>query len=73
MAKNSNGKMSREQAGKKGGNQTARNHDQEFFEEIGQKGGKTTSRNHDQEFFQEIGERGGKKRARQRKSNNSSS
>ena len=71
MAKNNNGKMSREQAGKKGGKATARNHDQEFYEEIGQKGGEATAKNHDQEFFEEIGEKGGNARARQRSNNNS--
>ncbi|WP_010651679.1 KGG domain-containing protein [Oceanobacillus massiliensis] len=61
MANNNNRKLSREQAGQKGGNKTADNHDQEFFEEIGQKGGRATSKNHDQDFYEEIGRKGGKR------------
>ncbi len=36
---NNNEKMSREEAGRKGGEATAKKHDKEFFQEIGQKGG----------------------------------
>ncbi len=61
MAQNNNNNMSRSQAGQKGGNKTAREHDQEFYEDIGQKGGKATSRNHDQDFYEEIGQKGGKR------------
>ncbi len=32
-------KMSREEAGRKGGEATSKNHDKEFYQEIGQKGG----------------------------------
>nr|WP_260401953.1 stress-induced protein, KGG, repeat-containing protein [Peribacillus simplex] len=36
---NNNEKMSREEAGRKGGEATAKKHDKEFFQEMGQKGG----------------------------------
>ncbi len=42
---NQNGTMSREEAGRKGGEATARNHDKEFFQEIGEKGGKNSGGN----------------------------
>jgi general stress protein YciG len=45
MARNNDGNMSREEAGRKGGETTARNHDKEFFQEIGQKGGESRSNN----------------------------
>lgn len=56
---NQNGKMSREEAGRLGGEATAKNHDKEFYQEIGEKGGDTTSKNHGKDFYQEIGEKGG--------------
>lgn len=40
-----NNKMSREEAGQKGGQANAENHDQEHFEEIGQKGGQKNQSN----------------------------
>ncbi|MBP3953034.1 hypothetical protein [Bacillus suaedae] len=39
-----NSKMSREEAGRKGGNKTAREHNKDFYEKIGEKGGKESSR-----------------------------
>ena len=62
-------KMSVEEAGRKGGEATARNHDKEFYQEIGRKGGEATSEKHGKEFYQEIGEKGGNARAEQRESN----
>ncbi|WP_159884561.1 KGG domain-containing protein [Paenibacillus puerhi] len=63
MAQNNrDGKMSREEAGRKGGEETSRTHDREFYQEIGQKGGEETSRTHDREFYQEIGQKGGESR-----------
>ena len=50
MAKNDNNRnnnqngMSLEEAGRKGGEATAENHDREFYEEIGQKGGEARAR-----------------------------
>jgi len=43
MAKNENNKMSYEEDGQKGGEQTAKNHDKEFYQEIGGKGRKSNS------------------------------
>ena len=54
MAKNNNnnnnnnnkdGNMTVEEAGRKGGEATSRNHDREFYEEIGSKGGKANAEN----------------------------
>ncbi|MGG0642481.1 glucose starvation-inducible protein B [Sporosarcina gallistercoris] len=39
MATDNNGKMSREEAGRMGGEQTSKNHDDNFYQEIGKKGG----------------------------------
>jgi general stress protein YciG len=36
---NNNGKMNREEAGRKGGETTAKNNDKEFYKEKGAKGG----------------------------------
>lgn len=47
---NDNGKMTVEEAGRKGGETTSERHGHEFYEEIGRKGGEATSRNHDREF-----------------------
>jgi uncharacterized protein len=46
---NNNEKMSREEAGRKGGEATSKNHDKEFYQEIGKKGGESQSneRNND--------------------------
>lgn len=41
---NQNGKLSREEAGRLGGEATAKNHDKEFYQEIGEKGGEATSK-----------------------------
>lgn len=41
MANNNGNKMSREEAGRKGGEATAKNHDKEFYQEIGRKGGES--------------------------------
>ncbi|KIL45478.1 protein GsiB [Jeotgalibacillus soli] len=63
MADNNN-KMSREEAGRKGGEATAENHDKDFYQDIGHKGGDATAENHDKEFYQEIGPRDRTKRWR---------
>ncbi|MBS4179543.1 KGG domain-containing protein [Lederbergia citrea] len=50
MAKNNsnnNGKMTVEEAGRKGGEETARTHGREFYEEIGEKGGKARAKQRD--------------------------
>ena len=57
--------MSVSEAGKKGGEQTAKTHGHKFYEEIGkkggQKGGETTSERYGHEFYEEIGHKGGQK------------
>ncbi|MGN8647993.1 stress-induced protein, KGG, repeat-containing protein [Gracilibacillus sp. HCP3S3_G5_1] len=60
MAQNNNRKMSREEAGRKGGEKVSQKYGQDHFEEIGKKGGETTSDKYDQEHFQEIGKKGGR-------------
>ncbi|GGF81798.1 hypothetical protein GCM10010912_28630 [Paenibacillus albidus] len=71
---NQNGKMSREEAGRKGGEATARNHDREFYQEIGHEGGEARSDRSSQGdgndngkmSREEAGRKGGEARARQR-------
>ncbi|GAB1158568.1 hypothetical protein YWY31_45930 [Paenibacillus illinoisensis] len=70
---NQNGKMSREEAGRKGGEATSKNHDHEFYQEIGSKGGSARSSsdgNDDQDgkmSREEAGRKGGQARSRNRK------
>ena len=58
-------KMSRAEAGRKGGLATKQRHGSEFFGEIGRlggkKGGQTTKARHGVEFYQRIGRQGGLK------------
>jgi general stress protein YciG len=58
-------KMSRAEAGRKGGLTTKQRHGIEFFGEIGRlggkKGGQTTKARHGVEFYQRIGRQGGLK------------
>jgi general stress protein YciG len=56
-------KMSVEDAGRKGGEATAKSHDRSFYQEIGRKGGEATSKSHDRGFYQDIGRKGGEARA----------
>lgn len=68
---NQNGNMSREEAGRKGGEATSRNHDREFYQEIGEKGGEarngSNGGNNDGKMSrEEAGRKGGEARARQR-------
>jgi uncharacterized protein len=53
-------KLTREQAGRRGGLATSRKHGPEFYAMIGQRGGKTVSRNRD--HMSQIGQRGGSAR-----------
>lgn len=56
-------KMSRAEAGRKGGLSTKKRYGDEYFSEIGRmggkKGGESTKRKYGIEFYQEIGRRGG--------------
>ena len=56
-------KMSRAEAGRKGGLTTKRRYGDEFFGKIGKiggkKGGDTTKRRYGVEFYQQIGRKGG--------------
>jgi uncharacterized protein len=58
-----NGKMSRAEAGRKGGLTTKTRHGPEFFGRIGRiggkKGGDTTKKRYGIEFYQTIGRKGG--------------
>ena len=59
MAKNRNedeekGKMTVEEAGRKGGEKTSDTHDPEFYSEIGRKGGHSTGGQTDEEDEEEI-------------------
>jgi len=58
-------KMSRAEAGRKGGLTTKQRHGNEFFGQIGRiggkKGGETTKQRHGVEFYQRIGRKGGSK------------
>ncbi|NEU59834.1 glucose starvation-inducible protein B [Paenibacillus sp. ALJ109b] len=70
---NQNGKMSREEAGRKGGEATSKSHDREFYQEIGREGGSTRGNNDgndDQDrkmSREEAGRKGGQARSRNRK------
>lgn len=56
-------KMSRSEAGRKGGLSTKQRHGEEYFSQIGRmggrKGGEATKRRYGIEFYQEIGRKGG--------------
>ncbi|SDJ02491.1 stress-induced protein, KGG, repeat-containing protein [Alteribacillus bidgolensis] len=67
----SQSKMSREEAGKRGGQTTSKEYSQEHFEEIGQKGGEITSKKYGQEHFEEIGQKDGRNSGAQSKNANS--
>ena len=56
------GKMSREDAGRKGGQKVARERGTEFYREIGRKGGEKVAKQRGSEFFREIGRKGGESR-----------
>jgi uncharacterized protein len=61
-------KMSREEAGRKGGQATARTHGSDFYSEIGREGGESQGRENnpgnfanDREKARDAGRKGGKK------------
>ncbi len=55
-------KMSREEAGRKGGLKVARERGTQFYREIGRKGGEKVAEERGTEFYRKIGRIGGKKR-----------
>jgi general stress protein YciG len=56
------GKMTREEAGRIGGQKVARERGSEFYREIGRKGGEKVAEQRGSEFFREIGKKGGESR-----------
>jgi len=57
-------KLSREEAGKRGGMATSRRHGPQFYAEIGRRGGQAVSKN--REHMARIGQRGGAARNNRR-------
>jgi uncharacterized protein len=57
-----NRKMSRQEAGRKGGQKVAKLRGSEFFRKIGRKGGKKVAEERGSEFYREIGRKGGESR-----------
>ncbi len=51
-------KMTREEAGRKGGQKVAKERGSEFYREIGRKGGEKVAKR-GSEYFKEIGKKGG--------------
>jgi general stress protein YciG len=48
MANNNKGRMTVEEAGRKGGESTSASHDRDFYSEIGRKGGQARGSNREQ-------------------------
>lgn len=44
-----------QEAGRRGGKNTAATHNREFYKEIGRRGGQKTAANHGSIFYQELG------------------
>ena len=69
MSEEGKGEMTVREAGKRGGEKTAKTHGHEFYEEIGAKGGalggprggQVTKEKYGHEFYEEIGCKGGRK------------
>ncbi len=55
-------KMTREEAGRKGGQKVAKERGPEFYREIGRKGGEKVASQRGSEYFKEIGKKGGESR-----------
>ncbi len=61
--KNAEGrKMTRQEAGRKGGEKVARERGPEFYRTIGRKGGERVAEERGSEFYREIGRKGGESR-----------
>jgi general stress protein YciG len=52
-------KMTREEAGRKGGQKVARERGSEFYRVIGRKGGEKVAEERGTEFYRKIGKKGG--------------
>ena len=52
-------KMTREEAGRKGGQKVAQERGSKFYREIGRKGGKKVAEERGTKFYREIGRKGG--------------
>jgi general stress protein YciG len=55
-------KMTRQEAGRKGGEKVARERGPEFYRQIGKKGGEKVAEERGSEFYREIGRKGGANR-----------
>ena len=55
-------KMTRQEAGRRGGEKVARERGSKFYREIGRKGGEKVAEERGSEFFREIGRKGGESR-----------
>ena len=62
MKSEQDGKMSRQDAGRLGGEKVARERGSEFYRKIGRKGGEKVAEERGSEFFKAIGKKGGKSR-----------
>ena len=57
-------KMTRQEAGRLGGEKVAREHGSEFYRTIGKKGGEKVAAQRGSDFYREIGRKGGESRKR---------
>ena len=57
-------KMTRVEAGRRGGEKVARERGSEFYKRIGRKGGRKVASERGSEFYREIGKKGGESRGR---------
>ena len=55
-------KMTRQEAGRKGGQKVAQERGPEFYRKIGKKGGEKVAEERGPEFYREIGRKGGESR-----------
>lgn len=55
-------KMTRQEAGRRGGEKVARERGPEFYRAIGKKGGEKVAEQRGSEFYREIGRKGGESR-----------
>jgi general stress protein YciG len=62
-------KMTREEAGRKGGQKVAKERGPEFYREIGRKGGEKVAKQRGSDYYREIGKKGGESRGKSEKKN----